>query len=266
MGARARGVERIGVSGVANERPVTIVTGASRGIGAAVARRLAADGHDLFLTYRERAAEAERVAAECRELGARVELERIDLADLDRAEGLVGRAVAAMGTVTGLVNNAGITGRIGGFLDAPRDEIEAVFRLNTLSQILVTQAALAHMSTARGGRGGAIVNVSSSAASHGAGGVYIPYAMSKAATNALTLGASREFAAQGVRVNTVSPGTTDTEIHAAGGQPNAVTERAGRIPMGRAGRPEEVAAAVAYLMSAEASYTTGAEIKVTGGS
>ncbi|QEO13021.1 SDR family oxidoreductase [Agromyces intestinalis] len=249
----------------APNRPVTIITGGGRGIGAAIADRLAADGHDLFLTYRDRAADAEAVAHRCRAAGSRVELHQVELADLEAAAGVVPAAVAAFGVVTGLVNNAGITGKIGPFLDAPIEESELVFRINVLAPIVLTRAAIAHMSTERGGAGGAIVNISSGAATNGSPHTYIPYAMSKAALNVLTIGAAKEFAADGVRVNTVSPGTTFTEIHAAAGRPDAPTERAGRIPMGRAGYPHEIAGAVAYLLSTDASYTTGTDIRVTGG-
>ncbi|WP_394551889.1 SDR family NAD(P)-dependent oxidoreductase [Agromyces sp. MMS24-JH15] len=249
----------------APSRPVTIITGGSRGIGAAIAERLAEDGHDLFLTYRDRALDAAAVAERCRELGARVELFRAELADLDQAALVVPAAIAAFGTVTGLVNNAGITGRIGPFLEAPIEETDLVFRINVLAPIVLTRAAIAHMSTALGGAGGAIVNISSGAATNGSAHTYIPYAMSKAALNALTTGAAKEFAAEGVRVNTVSPGTTFTEIHAAAGRPNAPQERAARIPMGRAGYPHEIAGAVAYLLSEDASYTTGADIRIAGG-
>ncbi|WP_395243177.1 SDR family NAD(P)-dependent oxidoreductase [Agromyces sp. MMS24-K17] len=253
------------MSSDASTRPVTIVTGGGRGIGAAIAERLANDGHDLFLTYRDRAADVEDVAARCRALGARVEVHRVELADLEAAAGVVPAAIAAFGTVTALVNNAGITGLIGPFLDASIEESEQVFRINVLAPIVLTRAAIAHMSTERGGAGGSVVNISSGAATNGAAHTYIPYAMSKAALNALTTGAAKEFAAEGVRVNTVSPGTTFTEIHAAAGRPDAPAERASRIPMGRAGHPHEIAGAVAYLLSADASYTTGADIRVAGG-
>lgn len=246
-------------------RPATLITGGSRGIGAAIAERLAADGHDLVLTFRDRRAEAERVAEACRALGARAELLQVDLADLERAASVVPEAIALLGRLTGLVNNAGITGRIGGFLDAPIEESELVFRVNVLAPIVLTRAAITHMSTERGGAGGAIVNISSGAATNGSPNTYVPYAMSKAALNILTLGTAREFAAAGVRVNTVSPGTTFTEIHAAAGRPNAPEERAPRIPMGRAGHPHEIAGAVSYLLSPDASYTTGADIRVAGG-
>ena len=242
------------------ERPTTLITGGSRGIGAAIARRLARDGHDLALTYRERRSEAETVAEDCRARGARVLLLEADLGDLDRAGEIVGEAVDGLGRLTGLVNNAGITGRIGSFLTTTEDEL--VFRINVLAPLVITRAAIEVFVA---GGGGAIVNISSGAASTGAPHTYIPYAMSKAALNLLTVGTAKEFARQGVRVNTVSPGTTYTEIHAAAGRPNAPEERAPGLPMGRAAQPEEIAGAVAYLLSEDASYTNGAEIRITGG-
>ncbi|HVK34261.1 MAG TPA: SDR family oxidoreductase [Microlunatus sp.] len=244
------------------ERPATLITGGSRGIGAAIARRLARDGHDLALTYRERREEADTVAAECRELGARVVLLQADLADLDRAASIVAEAVAGLGRLTGLVNNAGITGRIGPFLETTTEESELVFRINVLAPLVITRLAISHL---RAHGGGSIVNISSGAATTGAAHTYIPYAMSKAALNLLTVGAAREFAAEGVRVNTVSPGTTFTEIHAAAGRPHAPEERAPGLPMGRAAYPDEIVGAVAYLLSDDASYTNGADIRITGG-
>lgn len=246
-------------------RPVTIITGGGRGIGAAIAERLASDGHDLLLTYRERADEAERVADGCRAVGARVELVQVDLADLDAAADLVPEAVRRFGHVTGLVNNAGITGRIGPFLDVSIEEADLVFRVNVLAPMVLCRSAIAHMATDLGGAGGAIVNISSGAATHGAPDTYIPYAASKAAVNIMTVGLAKEFGPAGVRVNTVSPGTTRTEIHAAAGRPNAPDERAGGIPMRRPGEPHEIAGAVAWLLSPDASYTTGADIRVSGG-
>ncbi|MDQ2661234.1 MAG: SDR family oxidoreductase [Actinomycetota bacterium] len=246
-------------------RPVTIITGASRGIGAAIAERLARDGHDLVLTYRSREQDAAAVARACEASGARVLLLRVDLGDLDRAASIVPDAVAEFGTITGLVNNAGITGRIGSFLDATIEESELLFRVNVLAPIVLTRAAIAHMSKGTGGLGGCIVNISSGAATTGAPNTYIPYSMSKAAINALTTGAAKEFGPVGVRVNTVSPGTTRTEIHAAAGRPNAPDERAPNIPMRRPGEVHEIAGAVAFLFSADASYTSGADIRVAGG-
>ena len=252
-------------SNESDRAPATLITGASRGIGAAIARLLAASGHDLALTYRERRSEAEAVADECRALGVTVALIEADFADLDRTAEVVPEVVAALGRITGLVNNAGITGMIGPFLDAPADEDERVMRINVLAPLILTRAAIAQMALSRGGAGGAIVNISSGAATAGAPDTYISYAMSKAALNILTVGAAKEFARDGVRVNTVSPGTTFTEIHASAGRPNAPEERAPRMAMGRAAYPEEIAGAVAYLLSPAASYTNGADIRITGG-
>jgi NAD(P)-dependent dehydrogenase (short-subunit alcohol dehydrogenase family) len=249
----------------APSRPVTIITGASRGIGAAIAERLSADGHDLVLTYRDRRDDADAVARRCEASGARVLLLQVDLADLEAAATVLPTAIAEFGTVTGLVNNAGITGRISGFLDGTIDESERLFRVNVLAPIVLTRAAIAHMATDRGGAGGSVVNISSGAARSGAPNTYIPYAMSKAALNALTTGAAKEFGPLGVRVNTVSPGTTRTEIHAEAGRPNAPEERAPGIPMRRPGEPHEIAGAVAYLFSPDATYTSGADIRVAGG-
>jgi NAD(P)-dependent dehydrogenase (short-subunit alcohol dehydrogenase family) len=244
------------------ERPATLITGGSRGIGAAVARRLATEGHDLALTYRERRRDAESVADDCRALGSAVILLPADLADLERAESIVADAVSGLGGLTGLVNNAGITGRIGPFLETTTAESELVFRVNVLAPLATTRAAVAYF---REHGGGSVVNISSGAATTGAPHTYIPYAMSKAALNLLTVGAAREFAADGIRVNTVSPGTTFTEIHAAAGRPNAPAERAPGLAMGRAAYPEEIVGAVAYLLSGDASYTNGADIRITGG-
>ena len=185
-----------------------------------------------------------------------------DLADLGQAGTIVAEASDGLGRLTGLVNNAGITGRIGPFLATTVEEYELVFRINVLAPLVITRTAIAAM---RAQGGGAIVNISSGAATTGAPNTYIPYAMSKAALNLLTVGAAKEFAADGVRVNTVSPGTTFTEIHAAAGRPNAPEERAPGLPMGRAAYPEEIVGAVAYLLSDDASYTNGADIRITGG-
>ncbi|WP_353826713.1 SDR family NAD(P)-dependent oxidoreductase [Agromyces sp. SYSU T0242] len=248
-----------------DDRPVTIITGGGRGIGRAIAERLAADGHDLVLTWRERREEAEAVAEGCRAAGARVELLQLDLADLDRVAEIVPEAIRRFGRVTGLVNNAGITGRIGPFLDGSIEESDLVFRINVLAPMTLCRAAIAAMATDRGGAGGSIVNISSGAAAHGAPDTYIPYAASKAALNVMSIGLAKEFGPVGVRVNTVSPGTTRTEIHADAGRPNAPDERAGNIPMRRPGEPHEIAGAVAYLLSDDASYTSGADILITGG-
>ena len=177
----------------AANRPVTIITGASRGIGAVIAGRRAADGHDLALTYRDREAGSRRGRACVPEAsGARVPLHCVDFADLEAAATVVPAAIERFGTVTGNVNNAGHhRGDIAGFLDGTIEESDLVFRVNVLAPIVLTRPVIAHMATDRGGAGGCIVNISSGAATIGAPNTYIPYAMSKAALNALTTGTAR---------------------------------------------------------------------------
>ncbi|MET0975401.1 MAG: SDR family oxidoreductase [Leifsonia sp.] len=249
----------------AQRRPVTIITGGGRGIGRAIAERLAADGHDLAITYRERGADAEAVAEALRAGGSTVLVIPCDLGDAAATAGVIPAVIEHFGSFTGLVNNAGITGRIGGFLELDVEEARGVFAVNDLAPLILSQQAIAHFATNRGGSGGAIVNISSGAATTGAPETYIPYAMSKAALDILTVGLAKEFGPFGVRVNTVSPGTTHTEIHAAAGRPNAAAERAPRIPMRRAGHPDEIAGAVAFLLGPDATYISGANIRVAGG-
>jgi NAD(P)-dependent dehydrogenase (short-subunit alcohol dehydrogenase family) len=233
---------------------VTIITGGSRGIGAAIARRLATDGHTICLTYRENSTAAELVAADVDGVAVRADT-TVD-ADIDR----VFECAKEMGPITGLVNNAGITSKLGRLTDAEPDLIRRVIEVNVVGYLLCARRAIAEMSD-----GGSIVNISSAAATLGSPGEYVHYAASKAAVDAMTVGLAKEVAADGIRVNTVSPGIIRTDIHASAGDPERPDRLAGRIPAGRAGLPEEVAAAVGWLMSPEASYTSGATLRVAGG-
>jgi NAD(P)-dependent dehydrogenase (short-subunit alcohol dehydrogenase family) len=245
-------------------RPVLVVTGASRGIGAAIARLAAQRGHDLALTWLNGAAEIEQVAAACRAAGARVLLHRADLSD-PAAAGPLFRAVdAEFGRLDGLVNNAGVTGPAGRLLDSTDATWEAVFRANVLGLVACTREAVRRMSTKQGGRGGAIVNISSRAAQLGGANTWIHYAASKGAVDTLTFGLAQEVGAEGIRVNAVNPGIINTEIHARAGFPNRVRDAGAATPMGRAGEPEEVAETVLWLLSPAASYVSGACVPVGG--
>lgn len=246
-------------------RPVALVTGGGRGIGAAIARRLATDGFDLALTYRERRSSAEDVAQQCRVRGARTALFALDLADPAQVSALPAAVLQECGRWDALVNNAAAIARVGPFTDAPLAELQYLLQVNVVAPFLLTQAAVQHFSTDQGGEGGSIVNLSSTAVDTGGAHTYVHYAMTKAAIATLTTGVAQEYGRAGIRVNTVSPGTTHTEIHAAAGRPDAPQERAAAIPMGRAGHPDEIAAAVAHLLSPQASYTSNADLRVSGG-
>ncbi|MFE4827375.1 SDR family NAD(P)-dependent oxidoreductase [Streptomyces sp. NPDC056672] len=243
-------------------RPVTIVTGGSRGIGAATCVRLAADGHDLVLGYVSDGAAAELVADAVRAAGARCVAVRADTSDEADVERLFDTAAAELGPVTGLVNNAGVTGPLGRFADVRTEDLRRVVDVNLMGYLLCCRRAAQDM-TALGT--GAIVNVSSAAATLGSPGEYVHYAATKAATDALTVGLAKELGPAGIRVNGVAPGVIETEMHAAMGDPDRPAKAAPEIPLRRPGQPSEIAAAVAWLLSPDASYTTGTVLRVSGG-
>lgn len=245
--------------------PITIVTGGSRGIGAATAVLLASAGHDLAIAYRQDDGAAEETAAQVRAAGARCILAKTDVTRADDVERLFAVTASQLGMVTGLVSNAGVTAHIGDLADTPVEVIRQVIDVNLLGVILCARQAGRVMSVSRGGQGGAIVNVSSAAASIGSPHEYVHYAAAKAAVEALTIGLAKELGADQVRVNAVAPGTIRTGIHAAAGDPDRPNRVAANIPLGRAGQPGEVARAIAWLLSPEASYATGAVLRVAGG-
>jgi glucose 1-dehydrogenase len=243
-------------------RSITVVTGGGRGIGAATCRRLAADGHDLAVGYVRDAEAAEGVAEEVRSAGARCVTVRVDTSVEADVERLFAVAEERLGPVTGLVNNAGVTGPLGRLIDTETAVLRRVVDVNLLGTLLCSRAA-ARLMTGRGG--GAIVNVSSAAATLGSPDEYVHYAATKAAVDALTVGLAKELGPDGVRVNAVAPGVIDTEIHAAMGDPDRPHRAAAITPVRRPGRADEVAAAISWLLSPDASYTTGAVLRVAGG-
>ncbi|MEV8017404.1 SDR family oxidoreductase [Streptomyces sp. NPDC086554] len=239
--------------------PVTVITGGSRGIGAAICTRLAHEGHHIALGYHSDAAAAEKAAATVREAGARcvtVKMDTAEEADVDR---LFETAAAELGPVTGLVNNAGVGAPVGPLADADADAMRRALEVNVLGYLLCARRAVRDMTRTGGG---AIVNISSAAATLGAPGEYIHYAAAKGAVDTMTVGLSKEVAADGIRVNAVAPGVIWTEFHA---DPERPAKLAAGIPLGRSGRPEEIAAAVSWLLSDEASYATGTILRVAGG-
>ena len=241
-----------------------LITGGSRGIGAATARRAAAAGWAVCLTYRSDQAAASSVVAAIERDGGRAAAVRADVA----VEADVVAAVEAATTLAplgGVVANAGMVGEKTRVDQLSVERVERMLATNVTGAIVTCREAVRRLSTAHGGRGGAIVLVSSAAARLGSPGEYVDYAASKAAVDTLGLGLAKEVADEGVRVAVVRPGVIDTELHASGGQPDRVARLAPALPMGRAGTADEVAAAIVWLVSDEASYVTGSVLDVAGG-
>ncbi len=249
--------------------PLLLVTGGSRGIGAATARLAAAQGWDVAINYARDEAAAEAVADEVRALGRRALTLCADVANEGQVRAMFAtldrQVQEGVGALAGLVNNAGVvdvTARVDEMTGA---RLQRMFGVNVFGTMLCAREAVRRMSTRHGGAGGAIVNLSSAAARLGSPGQYVDYAASKGAVDAFTLGLAREVAAEAVRVNAVRPGVITTDIHASGGQPERATRLAPTLPMQRPGTAEEVAQAIVWLLSPAASYTTGALLDVSGG-
>jgi NAD(P)-dependent dehydrogenase (short-subunit alcohol dehydrogenase family) len=243
---------------------LTVVTGGSRGIGAATVQTLARAGHNLVFSYRTDFESAERVRSAATDAGVRCIAVKADVARAEDVDELFG-AAAEVGRVTGLVNNAGLTGQIGDLANTPVEVIRRVIDVNLIGALLCARRAVQVMSVRRGGGGGTIVNVSSAAATLGSPHEYVCYAAAKAGVDALTVGLAKEVAQEGIRVNAVAPGIVDTEIHAAAGNPHRAQQATPRIPVGRPAQPTEIASAIAWLIGADASYSTGAVLRVAGG-
>jgi NAD(P)-dependent dehydrogenase (short-subunit alcohol dehydrogenase family) len=244
---------------------VVIVTGGSRGIGAAVARQVAGDGAAVVIGYAGDHEAAARVVADVESAGAVAHAVAGDVADEADVRRLFD-AAAELGTLRGVVCNAGVTGNSPGRLDEQDvATVRRVLDVNVLGVFLCDREAVRRMSTRYGGAGGAIVNISSTAAGRGSPGEWVHYAASKAAVESMTYGLAQEVAAEGIRVNAVAPGLVVTDLHAAAGMPNRPAERAPFIPMKRAGQPEEIAEGVAWLLSPAASFVTGATLPISGG-
>jgi NAD(P)-dependent dehydrogenase (short-subunit alcohol dehydrogenase family) len=243
---------------------LTLVTGGTRGIGAATALRLARDGHDLVLGYAGDDAAAEACRAAVEELGAACLLVRGDLTADDGVDDLFAQA-RSRGRLTGVVNNAGATFNLATLAETPPDVVRRTVDLNLTAALLVARAAVRAMSTAYDGDGGVLVNVSSGAATLGSPGEYVQYAAAKAGVDAMTLGLAQEVADGGVRVVGVAPGLVHTRIHEDAGDAGRPARVAPSVPMGRAGEPEEIADAIAWLLGDEASYVTGTTLRVAGG-
>ena len=245
--------------------PVLLVTGGGRGIGAATARLAAVRGYTVAINYRRDAIAAQALVERIRADGGQAAAFAADIAAEAEVERLFAEVDGAFGPLDALVNNAGVleTQMRVEAMDAAR--VQRILATNVVGTLLCCREAIRRMSIRRGGRGGAIVNVSSVAARAGSPGEYIDYAASKGAVDTLTIGLAQEVAADGIRVNAVRPGFIHTDMHASGGEPDRVERVKAFVPMKRGGHPEEVARAILWLLSGEASYTSGTFLDVAGG-
>ncbi|OAP39186.1 sugar dehydrogenase [Sinorhizobium glycinis] len=244
---------------------VLLVTGGSRGIGAAVCLAAASEGWRVAVNYASQRQAAEEIVRKISEAGGSAIAIQGDVGSEDGIKAIFSAVDAAFGRLDGLVNNAGIVGPPQRIDEIPPERLERMFRVNVTGAMRCAAEAVLRMSTRHGGEGGSIVNLSSVAAVLGAPGQYVDYAAAKGAIDSFTVGLAREVASEGVRVNAVRPGIIDTDIHASGGLPDRARDMAPSIPMRRPGTAGEVADAILYLLSDKATYVTGAILNVSGG-
>jgi NAD(P)-dependent dehydrogenase (short-subunit alcohol dehydrogenase family) len=244
---------------------VVLVTGGSRGIGAATARLAAARGWAVAVNYTANSLAADEVVRQIRAAGGRAIAVQADVASEEQVVAMFEKVDAKLGRLTALVNNAGVVDVTARVDEMTAARLKRMFDINVLGSILCAREAIRRMSTRHGGQGGSIVNLSSAAARLGSPGQYVDYAAAKGAIDAFTLGLAKEVAAEGIRVNAVRPGLIETDIHASGGIPDRVQQLAHLVPMQRGGSADEVAQAIVWLLSPEASYTTMSLLDVSGG-
>lgn len=244
---------------------VVLITGGSRGIGAATALQAAAKGWDVVISYNSEHAAANEVVSGIQNLGRRAAAVQADVGSEEQILRMFSTVDAQFGRLDAVVINVGVVDKAQTVAEYSLQRLERMFRINTIGAFLCAREAVRRMSTSRGGRGGSIVNVSSIAARLGSPRQYVDYAASKGAMDVMTLGLAKEVAAEGIRVNAVRPGLIDTDIHASGGQPDRVERLAANVPMQRGGTAQEVANAIVWLMSDESPYTTGSLIEISGG-
>jgi NAD(P)-dependent dehydrogenase (short-subunit alcohol dehydrogenase family) len=245
--------------------PVLLITGGGRGIGAATALLAAKRGYAVAVNYASNSLAADEVVRAIRAGGGTAMAVQADVGDEAQVLAMFEKVDAKFGRLTALVNNAGVVDMQARVDEMSVARLERMFRINVIGSFVCAREAVRRMSTRHGGEGGAIVNISSGAARLGSPGQYVDYAASKAAIDTLTIGLAKEVADEGIRVNAVRPGLIDTDIHASGGMPERAFDLAPSVPMKRTGTADEVAGAILWLLSAEASYTTMAILDVTGG-